>query len=166
MTLRLILTRHAKSDWSEPGQDDYDRPLNHRGRRDAPRLGRWLTSRGDVPDLILCSSAERTRETCDLIVAALPGPPQVRHIVALYHASPEIILSEIHKAEGRIVMVVGHNPGIGALAGALLHQLPTNPRFRDYPTAATAVIDFGVDGWAAVHAGGGALRDFVTPDDL
>ena len=166
MTLRLILTRHAKSDWSEPGQDDYDRPLNHRGRRDAPRLGAWLTSRGDVPDLILCSSAERTRETCDLVVAALPGPPQVRHIVALYHAGPEIILSEIMKAEGRVVMVIGHNPGIGLLALGLLHEPPANPRLRDFPTAATAVVDFGVDQWALVAPGGGALRDFITPDDL
>jgi phosphohistidine phosphatase len=166
MTLRLILTRHAKSDWSEPGQEDFDRPLNARGRRDAPALGRWLNSRGDVPDLVLCSAAARTRETCDLILPAFPGPPQVRQIVALYHASPEIILSEILKAEGRSVMVIGHNPGIGALALALLHQPPANPRLRDFPTAATAVIDFGVDSWAQVRTGGGSLRDFVTPDDL
>ena len=168
MTLRLILTRHAKSDWSHPGQDDFDRPLNHRGRRDAPRIGGWLASRHYRPDTVLCSAAERTRETLDLVLPALgPGPaPAVALRHDLYHAEPDTILAALATAQGQTVMVIGHNPGIAALARALVHDRPAHPRFEDYPTAATAVIDFALPGWSAVGPQGGALRDFVVPDDL
>jgi phosphohistidine phosphatase len=166
MTLRLILIRHAKSDWSEPGQQDIDRPLNARGRRDAAALGRWLASRGDVPDLVLCSSAARTAETLALILPELPQQPQVQHSAELYHADPAVILAQIARATGKVVMVVGHNPGIAALGQSLTHQPPIHPRFADWPTAATAVIDFGFDDWSQIAPGRGALRDFVVPDDL
>lgn len=166
MTLRLILTRHAKSDWSEPGQDDFDRPLNHRGRRDAPRLGLWLASRGYRPDLVLCSAAMRTRETMDHALSTLGAEPEIRFRANLYQAGPETLLSELHGATGGTVMVIGHNPGIADFAHALVHDRPMHDRFDDYPTAATAVIDFALPGWADAAPGSGAIRDFVTPDDL
>lgn len=166
MTLRLILTRHAKSDWSEPGQDDFDRGLNHRGRRDAPRIGRWLASRHYIPDQVLCSAAIRTRETMDLALAALGAEPDIRYRAILYHADPETMLGELRQARGQTVLMIGHNPGIAAFAGALVHDRPQHVRFDDYPTAATAVIDFALPGWAEVGPGLGAIRDFVTPDDL
>lgn len=166
MTLRLILTRHAKSDWSQPGQSDADRPLNRRGQRDAPRLGLWLASRGYLPDLVLCSTAARTRETLDLVLTTLGSAPEVRHLPSLYHAEPEAIQAELARAAGKTVMVVGHNPGIAAFAQDLVHDRPLHPRFDDFPTAATAVIDFALPTWAEIGRGQGAIRDFVVPDDL
>lgn len=166
MTLRLILTRHAKSDWSQPGQDDFDRPLNHRGRRDAPRLGDWLASRGYRPDLVLCSAAIRTRETMDLTLAALGAEPEIRYRAALYQADADTMLEELRQATGQVVMMVGHNPAIGDFAHHLVHDRPLHERFDDYPTAATAIIDFALPSWAEVGPGRGAIRDFVVPDDL
>jgi phosphohistidine phosphatase len=166
MTLRLILIRHAKSDWSQPGQPDHDRPLNDRGRRDAARLGVWLASRGDRPDQILCSTATRTRETLDHLLPALGDAPEISFRDSLYHAAPPVMLAEIGKATGQVVMVLGHNPGIAELARLLAHRPAQHPRFVDYPTAATTVFDFAVETWAEAGPGRGALRDFVVPDDL
>ncbi len=166
MTLRLILTRHAKSDWSQPGQDDFDRPLNHRGRRDAPRLGEWLASRGYRPDLVLCSAAIRTRETMDLTLAALSAEPEIRYRAALYQAEADTLLDELRQATGQVVMMVGHNPGIADFAHRLVHDRPMHDRFDDYPTAATAIIDFALPSWQEIEPGLGAIRDFVVPDDL
>lgn len=166
MILRLILTRHAKSDWSKPGQDDFDRPLNPRGRRDAPRVGEWLASRGYRPDHVLCSAAIRTRETTDLLLSTLGAQPEIRYRAGLYHADADTMLTELRAGGGTTLLMVGHNPGIAEFARLLVHDRPPHPRFADYPTAATAVIDFALPGWGEVGPGLGALRDFVTPDDL
>lgn len=166
MTLRLILTRHAKSDWSTPDQPDHDRPLNARGRRQAPLIGRWLASRGDRPDLVLCSTATRTRETLDLILPMLTSEPEVTFDPALYHAGSAKILSAIHAAQVPVLMIIGHNPGLAEAAQHLAHSPPVHPRFSGFPTAATAVFDFTEDDWSKVGWGRGSLRDFVTPDEL
>lgn len=166
MTLRLILTRHAKSDWSTPGEADHDRPLNARGRRQAPLVGRWLASRRDIPAKILCSDAVRTRETLDLILPELPGGPEIAIDPALYHAGPDTILSAIRTQHVPVLMVVGHNPGLAEAAQRLAHAAPLHPRFTDFPTAATAVFDFTEDSWSEIGWGRGTVRDFVTPDDL
>ncbi len=166
MTLRLILTRHAKSDWSTPGAPDHDRPLNARGRRQAPLIGQWLASRRDLPARILCSDATRTRETLDLILPALGTAPDVAFSPALYHAAPETILAAIRAELVPTVMVIGHNPGLAETAQRLCHTAPTHARFADFPTAATAVIDFTEDAWPQIDWGRGTLRDFITPDDL
>ena len=71
----LTLLRHAKSDWGDPGLADFDRPLNERGRSDAPRMGKWMAVSGFVPDTVLCSTAVRTRETWALVAPALPNAP-------------------------------------------------------------------------------------------
>ena len=166
MTLRLILTRHAKSDWSAPDEPDHDRPLNARGRRQAPLIGRWLASRRDLPATVLCSDATRTRETLDLILPELPGRPEVSLDPTLYHAAPETILSAIRAQHVPVLMLVGHNPGLAEAAHRIAHTAPTYPRFADFPTAATAVFDFTEDAWSQVGWTRGTLRDFVTPDDL
>jgi phosphohistidine phosphatase len=166
VTLRLILTRHAKSDWSTPGEADHDRPLNARGRSQAPLVGRWLASRRDIPDRILCSDATRTRETLDLILPQLPGSPETALVPSLYQAPPEVILSAIQVQHVSVLMVIGHNPGLTEAARRLAHTAPLHPRFTDFPTAATAVLDFTEDAWSEIGWGRGTLRDFVTPDDL
>ena len=162
---RLILTRHAKSDWDDPLLADHDRPLNARGRRSARLLGDWLASRGYEPEEVLCSTALRCRQTWDEAVAAVLGVlPEVRHEAALYHAAPEVMLRVLRSARAPTVMMIGHNPGIAAFAAALPARPPLEPEFRSYPTAATLVVDFQAEDWAAVAEGQGDVRDFVRFD--
>ncbi len=161
---RLILTRHAKSAWDDPLIDDHDRPLNGRGRRSALELGEWLHSRGYEPDEVLCSSAARTKETWARVLSApLEVTPKVEVLDGLYHAGPDVMLGLLKKATGDCVMMLGHNPGIAALAAMLPAKGPNRPEFSRYPTAATLVVDFDAGDWAAVGPGQGSVMDFFVP---
>lgn len=161
---RLILTRHAKSSWDDPSTDDHDRPLNARGQRAALELGEWLHSRGYEPDEVLCSTAVRTRETWQRAVSApLEVMPAVRYLDSLYQASPDMMLTLLRRATGDCVMMIGHNPGIGALAARLPARAPIDADFRRYPTAATLVVDFEVASWADIQPGRGSVLDFFVP---
>ncbi|WP_284164962.1 histidine phosphatase family protein [Frigidibacter sp. SD6-1] len=161
---RLILTRHAKSAWDDPMMEDHDRPLNRRGRRSALELGDWLHSRGYEPDQVLCSTATRTRETWAVAAAApLEVTPRVDFLDALYHASPDVMLAALGRATGETVMMIGHNPGIGELARRLAARAPTHPDFGRYPTAATTVYDFQIEGWQGLKFGAGSVLDFFIP---
>lgn len=159
--MRLILMRHAKSDWSM-GQDDHDRPLNARGRESARLLGDWLRNKGYMPDQVLCSTSLRTRETLALSGMAAPARFEDR----LYHAAPSTLLESLKEAEGETVLMIAHNPGIAMFASHILAKLPMHVRFRDYPTGATLVADFAIDAWADVTPGTGNARDFVIPREL
>lgn len=162
---RLILTRHAKSDWDDPSLPDHDRPLNGRGRRAALALGDWLASRGHDPEEVLCSSARRTVETWEQVAQAVfETRPALRLESALYHASPDAMLQVLHKASAPTVMMIGHNPGIAEFAAMLPARPPLSPEFRRFPTAATLVVDFQVDSWADVRPGQGSMLDFVRPE--
>lgn len=159
---RLILTRHAKSDWDEPTLPDHDRPLNARGRRSARALGDWLASRGYDPEEVLCSSARRTLETWDRVAdAVFETRPAFRSEPDLYHASPDTMLRILRTASAPTVMMIGHNPGIAEFAAQLPARAPMDPQFRRYPTAATLVVDFQIDSWAEVRPGEGSVLDFV-----
>ncbi|MBB1491609.1 MULTISPECIES: histidine phosphatase family protein [unclassified Paracoccus (in: a-proteobacteria)] len=162
---RLILTRHAKSDWDDPTLPDHDRPLNARGLRSARALGDWLASRGYEPEEVLCSSSRRTRETWDCVAQAVfETRPDLRIEPALYHAAPELMLRVLKTATAPTVMMIGHNPGIAAFAAMLPARPPLDPQFRRYPTAATLVVDFQSDNWAEIEPGQGSVRDFVRLD--
>ena len=158
---QLILIRHAKSDWSH-GLPDHDRPLNSRGRRAAPAIGDWLREKGFLPDDILCSTATRTRETLALLGSKAP----VRFEPALYHAAPETMLEVLKTAAGNSVTMLGHNPGIAALAEDLLETPPDHARFAAYPTCATLVARFDIDDWRLLQAGTGTAEAFIVPRDL
>lgn len=162
---RLILTRHAKSDWNIPGIADRDRPLNLRGRRAARALGDWLASRGHEPEEVLCSPALRARETWDEVQAAvLETRPELRIEPALYDATPESMLAVLRSARQQVVMMVGHNPAMASLAAMLPANLPLDPSFRSYPTAATLVVDFQLERWVDLRPGTGSVQDFVRFD--
>lgn len=162
---RLILTRHAKSAWEDPVIGDHDRPLNGRGRRAAKALGDWLASRGYDPEEVLCSTARRTQETWEGIESAvLETRPVLRLERGLYQASADQMLTVLKTATLNTVMMIGHNPGIGALAAMLPARPPMDPDFRRFPTAATLVIDFTADSWANIRPGEGDVRDFVRLD--
>ena len=167
MTLRLILTRHAKSSWNHPGLGDHERPLNERGRESASAVGRWLKDKGYVPDLVLSSDSTRTRETWARIEAALDSGAAVEWLGALYHAGAQSMLDVLQGAgNAGCVMMLGHNPGIGGFAEIIVQHAPDHIRFFDYPTAATTVMEFDAADWRDVDWGMGEVKDFVIPREL
>src|SRR5262245_31811714 len=95
--LRLMLLRHAKSDWTKPGQRDRDRALAPRGRSAAPQIGTYMARHKLVPDRVVCSTAVRTRQTWDLVAAALPKAPTATFEDALYDADPDDIIGAIRE---------------------------------------------------------------------
>ncbi|MEP2533573.1 histidine phosphatase family protein [Shimia sp.] len=162
MALNLILVRHAKSSWHILDQSDHDRPLNQRGRASAAALGDWVRKEEVQPDQVLCSSAQRTRETFERM--RLDAPLIVTR--SLYLASVDTMLAQLQTAQGASVMMIGHNPGIGELAYRLAQNSPSHPRFGDYPTGATTVFQFNSKTWPDVKFGQGEVRKFVIPRDL
>jgi phosphohistidine phosphatase len=161
VTQRLILIRHAKSSWGDPFADDHARPLNDRGRASATAVGRWLADQGYLPEIVLCSDAARTQETAGLIMPELHRTPDLRLLPSLYHAAPGTILDVAQRETADVVAVIGHNPGIGMLANLLVTNPPSHPRFHDYPTCATTVIDF-----ADRISRKGTCIAFTVPRDL
>ncbi|WP_111430491.1 histidine phosphatase family protein [Rhodobacteraceae bacterium DSL-40] len=164
---RLILMRHAKSSWSDPEQKDIDRPLNKRGLRDAPAMGKWLAGKGYMPDQALVSSAKRTQETWCGVTSEIPDclaefQPQ------LYQAGPAAMMTALQgaPATAESLLMIGHQPGIGDFARRLLAMPPNDGDFDRYPTTATAIIDFKADAWSAIAWNSGTLKDFIIPRNL
>lgn len=164
--MKLIITRHAKSSWDDPSLSDHDRSLAGRGKRASDAIGQWLSERGHVPRTVLCSTSARTRQTWERIERVMPGDYDVRMEPRLYHGSADSILEALSEVGDSPVLVVGHNPGIGYFANAILDLPPSHRDFWRYPTAATLVCDVPVDGWAKTRLGAARLIDFVVPRDL
>lgn len=165
---RVMLLRHAKSDWSQAGGGDLDRPLNERGREAAPRVGSYIEHARIVPDLVLCSTARRTRQTCDLVTAAFAKQPKVVFAAELYLAEPEVIIGLVRTTPDKVrsVMIIGHNPGIHQAAADLTGRGNAADRHMlsaKFPTAALAVIDFEIDHWTEAGPHRGKLDRFITP---
>ena len=166
MTLRLILVRHAKSSWDDPLMDDHDRVLNKRGRKSAAAIGAWLAERGHIPAEVVSSTARRTLETWERMAPAFPEATLLRRDPTLYHAPVPMMFDALHDCAASPVMMLGHNPGIGAFAGELVEVPPAHERFGDYPTCATLVADFEAADWAEITPGSGRVVDFVVPREL
>jgi phosphohistidine phosphatase len=168
---RLLLLRHAKSSWDDIDLDDFDRPLNSRGRRAAPLMGRHCTQHNLVPQAILCSAARRTRETLAGLIPYFSSDLDIRVSRDLYMTSEATHLAHV-RAVGdttRTAMLIGHNPTMQDLALRLIGS--GNPSLREeieekFPTAAIAVIDFDVRTWAEVDAGLGRIVAFFRPREL
>ena len=159
---RLILMRHAKSDWSANG-DDHDRPLNRRGEASAAAMGQWVRRQGWLPDEVLCSTATRTRQTLTLL--GLPEIP-TRFERALYLAEASDIIAVLQGATAETVLILGHNYGIADCASALVSHPPDHPRFTDYPTCATSLISFDIADWSKVTQGTGQCEHFAIPREV
>ncbi|MGP4001911.1 SixA phosphatase family protein [Streptomyces sp. 8N706] len=165
-TRRIVLLRHAKADW--PEVSDIDRPLAERGRKDAPVAGRRLADSGINPELTLCSTAARTRETWKLVVHELPQRPKTVYEERLYEASLGELIALLNEQpdDVRDLMLVGHNPGMHALADALAGEAEGDALSRmkrvGFPTAAIAVIGFN-GSWKTVEHGVGKLLDYWAP---
>ncbi|MFI9049999.1 SixA phosphatase family protein [Streptomyces sp. NPDC053427] len=163
---RIVLLRHAKADWAQ--ESDHERPLADRGRRDAPVAGRRLAGAGIVPDLTLCSTAARTRETWKLAVHELPQRPKTVYEERLYEASLGELIALLNETSDDVgdLLLVGHNPGMHALADALSGEADGDllPRMNrsGFPTAAMAVITF-TGSWKSVEHGVGRLVAYWTP---
>lgn len=143
-TKTITLLRHAKSDWGNSQLDDHDRPLNGRGRRAAPLIGRYMAEHQIAPEVILASTALRAQQTLDLVVSQwTTRPPEIYSSQNLYLASPKIILSEVSKLSDSwsSVLVVGHNPGLGELASILCGEN------LEFPTACLASFELDVEKW-------------------
>lgn len=169
--LSLTLFRHAKSSWDDPSLDDFDRCLNERGRRAAPVMGKAIAELGISPDLVLCSTAKRARETFDL---AAPGfdckGAKVLFEDALYLPSAEELLARIRAVPvgPRTILLIGHNPGLHGLALKLVGSGDSKSlsRLEDkFPTGTVAVFNFPQSSWAAIEPGTGRLESFVAPRD-
>ena len=172
---RLVLLRHAKAIPAAPDLDDRDRRLADRGRSDAIRIGQFLKEESCVPELVLCSTALRTRETLDLVVPQLGAAPVIHLLPELYLARWLTIVNLVRQVREKAdtMMIVAHNPGLEECAKKLarppgdtkarkLHQLLQS----EYPTAAVAVFEFDVDVWSAIERGEGELQNFVRPRDF
>jgi phosphohistidine phosphatase len=155
-TRRLILLRHAKSDW--PDVPDRDRPLAKRGRRDAPRIGRWLHEHGYQPDVAVVSAAARTRQTWDLVAPELGGSPAVRFEPRAYAASALTLLylAQELPERYRTALLIAHNPGLSELATSLAAPVPGGaPAPAATPAGAPAATPAGAP--AATPAGAPVL---------
>lgn len=170
--LTVSLLRHAKSSWDDLALDDFDRPLSKRGSNAAPEIGRALSRLKLKPDLVLCSTAVRTRATLALVLLELgPPPPKVRFEDALYLASPAAMLALIRSLDDPVqhVLLVGHNPGMHALAlelTGIAERTDMAELATKFPTSAFANIAFDVARWGDVRSGSGRLVVFMTPRTL
>ncbi|AYG83718.1 2,3-bisphosphoglycerate-dependent phosphoglycerate mutase [Streptomyces hundungensis] len=163
---RIVLLRHAKADW--PQVSDHERPLAERGRADAPVAGRRLAETGIAPDLALCSSAVRTRETWKLAVQELAHRPRTVYEDRMYEASLGELIALVNETPDDVedLLLIGHNPGMHAMADALSGDADGDLLARmnrsGFPTSAIAVLTF--DGpWKSVEHGVARLVDFWAP---
>lgn len=167
----LFLLRHAKSSWDDPTVPDHERPLAPRGVRGAKQIAEHLSSGGIRPELVLCSSARRTRETLALVRAALGTRVDVRIDDGLYEADASRLIDRLRRVESQAdsVMLVGHNPGLQDLAALLAgggDEDAMTQLHRKFPTAALATLDTGPTAWDELGPRCASLRSLVTPKRL
>jgi len=152
MRTRLIVMRHAKSSWSDASLDDHDRPLNKRGRRDAPRIAQELHDREWIPDRIRVSTSKRTMETLELMDIIIANST-IDVEASLYHSNISTLLQAVEEVEeGKTTMILSHNPG----SEILVHQLSN--RLEVMPTSAAALFEKQQEDWILV--------DILRPKEL
>jgi phosphohistidine phosphatase len=167
----LLLLRHAKSRWDEPGVADHDRDLAPRGVTAAGRMGALLREQGQVPDLVLCSTARRARRTWDLAAAAMGAAPPVQDDDRLYLASPERMIAVARERGGGSarLLLVGHDPGMHQLAVRLATAGDARLRAQlaaKFPTGGLAHLVLDLAGWAEFDHQTGELQGFWRPRGL
>jgi phosphohistidine phosphatase len=160
----LILARHAKSSWKHPQLTDHERPLNKRGRTDAPRMAAHLARNHPRPALIVTSTAERARITAETLAHAFgPGPGAPRQEPELYLATPGTLLAIARALDDQAdsAMLVGHNPGMTDFINLLCEAGLDN-----LPTCGVARIGFDLLHWSAIEPGSGELLSLDVPKGL
>jgi phosphohistidine phosphatase len=155
----IFLLRHAKSSWSDPSLADFDRPLNERGKKAAPFMGKLMEERGFSPEIIVTSPAVRARTTASLAKEAGKLPGLLIFEPRIYEASTQglrQVASELSDSV-KSALIVGHNPGMEGFIRYL------TGRVEPMPTAALAVIPLGVDKWHDISEGCGTLQHTFRP---
>jgi phosphohistidine phosphatase len=158
----LFLMRHAKSSWQDASLPDFERPLNERGRLAAPLIGKFMRRQKLQPQLILCSTAERARQTIALTSQAAAFKAELRFDERIYQASVSRLVAVLSQIDEKTTkaMLVGHNPGAEELLQSLTGEV------RRMPTAALAHITLNIERWADVREQSGELVRLVRPKEL
>lgn len=156
----LYLIRHAKSDWSDPGKEDFDRGLNKRGKRSIPIMAKALQERGIIPDLILSSAAKRAKKTAKGLAKTLEYKGKIIFDEALYFTEPEEMMQMIRNVDDRYgsLFLIGHNPEITELSNML-----TEIYIDNIPTLGIVSIAFNIDKWTEIEKGKGKMGTFIFP---
>jgi len=167
--MRLWLLRHAKSSWDDPELEDRDRPLAPRGERAADGMRDYLDAEGIRPDLVVCSSALRTRQTLARVLPGLGHELEISIERSCYTFDATDLLERLRRVPDGVgsVMLIGHNPAIEELAVGLCGRGGRLDRLtQKYPTGGLAEIDLPRGGWHEVGDRTGELTRFVIPRDI
>jgi phosphohistidine phosphatase len=159
----LTIVRHAKSSWKEASLPDFDRPLNKRGKADAPEMGRRLAARGVKPDLVVTSPARRARRTAQVVAKELGlDKDEIVQVGAIYEAGLTTLVSLVSGLDDKAdhVMLVGHNPGLTELAEHLSGEM-----FGNIPTGGVVGLEFDTDSWSNLKRGAGQVLFADFPRD-
>ncbi len=162
MKRQLIVVRHAKSSWSSDALSDHDRPLNKRGRRDTPRLAARLADLERVPQYILSSDSQRTRETCQLLLQTWQVDIEAEYLRSLYHAGAGELRHELPRVpeEAETLMLVGHNPGwedvVCRLSGETIVM----------KTATAVLLEADCDQWSDAFGRPWHITEVIHPREL
>ena len=159
----LMLLRHAKSSWKYPELPDHDRPLNKRGKQDAPRIAKIIRDKGLVPDLILSSTAKRARKTAIIVAKNCGYASKVELTPALYHAAPKTYIGTLSRLDDdyQRILVVGHNPGLEELLEMLVGRMEL------IPTATLALVLLPLAQWQDLnHQTTGKLINLWRPREI
>lgn len=157
----LVIIRHAKSSWDNPTLPDFERPLNKRGLRDAPRMARRLKEKEINPDLLLSSPAKRALATCQYFSETIQCPPSsIKTNAELYHASEETILKVVKSQQDKVdvIFLFGHNPGLTDFLNKI-----SNEYIKNIPTCGIAGVTFDAKHWKEINWGSGKLILFDFP---
>ena len=163
MTKTLIIMRHAKSSWDNPGLADYDRPLNKRGLRDASRMAQWLSESELIPDQVIASAACRANQTASIVTNELALETDILETRDLYLSDYDAYLEQVSYLPNDVetVLVIGHNPTMESLIYLLSGESVS------MPTAAIAVIQLPIDTWSnQVTSASANLVKHVFPKSL
>jgi phosphohistidine phosphatase len=158
----LLLMRHAKSSWKHPELSDRDRPLNKRGEKDAPKMGKLLKHEELIPQRIISSTAERAAKTAEAVAEKVDYKEEIFYLDTLYLAEPSVIIEQLHEIPDDIkrVLVVGHNPGLEGLVQILSRKVVS------LSTATIAYFKLPIESWKELSTSTeGNLKELWEPKD-
>lgn len=169
MNKKIYILRHAKSDWSTDTPTDFERPLNKRGMRNASEMGQWMATQGIIPDVVICSTAQRARQTITRVCTAMGiDESNIEYNSELYLASLDELLSAIRSLPEQIesVMLVGHNPGLEELLIYLVGSTAAISIDRKIlPTATLAQLKLSST-WLEAKRGSASMITLTRPKEL